>query len=108
LTSKRGWLQRAAVEKDRLLHGGHQGMTDTSQHGMVRPDGQLVLSALPELLGVGKQVVLAVFGSDAQALAQAGVEFPPDLAQVLFRNKVERRGMVPLLIEQKDGVEDLQ
>ena len=33
-----------AVKEDRLLHGGHQGVADPPEHGVVRPDHEGILA----------------------------------------------------------------
>ena len=49
-----------AVKEDRFLDGRHQAMADTSQHGVIRPNGEIVFAALLQAPGIVVQEFLGV------------------------------------------------
>jgi len=64
-------------------------------HGMVGPDGQVVFAALPELLGVGNEMLLPVFKGDAQALSHAGLNFHRPTRRSSSETRVKGTGWLP-------------
>jgi hypothetical protein len=74
------------------------------RHGVIGPDGQVILTALPEFPGAGSQMIQSVLRVDFQTLTQKGIEIPPGDPEVLLRNQGEGRRMPALFVDQKNGV----
>jgi len=53
-------MSRNAVKENRFLDCCNQRMADTSQHGMIRPNSQIVFTALFQIPGIVLQEFLAV------------------------------------------------
>ena len=96
-----------AVEEDGLLDRGDQGVADAAEHGVVGPDGQLVLPALGQPPGVVGEVTLRVVDVDPEGLGNRGVQRPPASRDVIDRDERVRRRMIAVLVDEPDRVEHL-
>ena len=64
------------VEEESLLDRGNECMTDAAEHRVVRPDGQVVLSALGQAPRVVGEVPRGVVGVDPERLGNLIVHSP--------------------------------
>src|SRR3972149_3827905 len=65
-----------AVEEDGLFDGRHERMANAAQHGVIRPDSQVVFAAALERAGVMAQMLLSKLRVYAEALRNGGIELP--------------------------------
>ena len=100
-------LARDGMEEHRLFHGRHQRMTDAAQHGMIRPDGQLVLAALLQLADVMQNIAVRFVFAHAQARRQRRIEAPPAAFDVFHRDQRVWLRMPAVFIDKKDRMENL-
>ena len=96
-----------AVEEDRFLDRRDEGVPDAAEHGVIGPDGQVVLPALGQLPRVVGQVALRVVDVDPERLGDRGVHSPAAGLDVLGRDERIGSGTVALLVDEPDRVEHL-
>ena len=96
-----------AVEEDRLLDRRDERVADAAEHGVVGPDGQVVLAALGEPARVVGEVAARVVGVDPERLGDRGVRAPAPGRDVLGRDERVGRRVPALLVDEPDRVEHL-
>ena len=95
------------VEEERLLDRGDESVADSAEQRVVRPDRQVVLPALGEPARVVRELARRVLRVDAEALGGGRVEAPAAGLDVFRRDERVRVGVIALLVDEPDGVEDL-
>ena len=108
LTWKSGRLCRATPwKKIASSTADDERVADAAEHGVVGPDGQVVLAALGQPARVVGEVALRVVEVDPEALGNRGVHPPAPALDVLGRYERVGRGVVAVLVDQPDRVEHL-
>jgi hypothetical protein len=96
------------MEEDGLLDRADERMADSSEHRVKRPDREVVLSAVGERASVRDQVLLCVFGVDADGLRRGRVDAPPPGGDGFGGDECVRPRMLARLVDQERRVEDLE
>ena len=96
------------VEEERLLDGRDERVADPTEHGVEGPDGEAVLAALLERLGVVAQVLLGVVRVEPETLGRRRADPPAAGLHVRSRHRRERLGMPALVVDEHDRMEDLE
>src|SRR5439155_2730034 len=96
-----------AVEEERLLDSRDERMTDAAQHRVIRPDGQVVLSALGQPPRVVGEMSLRVVDVDPERLGDRAVQPPAARRDVLGRDERVGSRVIAALVDQPDRVENL-
>ena len=96
------------VEEERLLDRRHERVTEPPEHRVVRPDRELVLTAVRERSRVVAQVLFRVGRVEPEPLRGGRVDAPTPGFDVLGAHDGERLRMAPRLVDEEDAVEDLE
>jgi len=103
------WLAVAcnAVEKDGFFNGRNQGVTNPTEHGMERPDRQLVFSSLSQFSNIVQEIGLSLLRIDSQRTGNRRIKPPLAGLDILQRNQGIDLRMLSLFIHQVNRMEDL-
>ena len=94
-------IPRHCMEEDRFFYGRYHCMPNAAEHGMIRPDREIVFMKLFQCLCIVKEMLLAVFRGYAQASGELCIEPPATSKDIFVRDQRHRRRMVSRAIHQE-------
>ena len=95
------------VKEDSFLKGGNQRVPNSSEHGVIGPDGKVVLPRILQSVRIMKEVSARVTRIQIQAARNFRIESPPAEFDIRSRHLSKRGGVLSSVVHEIDRMKDL-